>query len=76
MFSAGGRPSPRPGQLWLGRPPYLFVARVLAVERARGEQLVSYELHDEDGAVLDQVHHASVDEGWWRAFQPLVPRYG
>jgi hypothetical protein len=38
--------------------------------------VVSYELCDEAGAVLEQVHHASLDEGWWRAFQPLVARQG
>ena len=27
-----------------------------------------YELHDEDGAVLEKVRHASLDTGWWQTF--------
>jgi hypothetical protein len=54
-----------------------MIARILDVEeRPRGGGVVSYELCDETGAVLEQVHHASLDEGWWRAFQPLVARQG
>jgi hypothetical protein len=68
---------PRPDELWLSRPPYLMIARVLDVEERRpGGGVVSYELCDEGGSVLEQVHHASLDDGWWRTFQPLVRRQG
>jgi hypothetical protein len=68
---------PRADELWLSRPPYLMIARILEVEeRRRGAGVVSYELCDERGAVLEQVHHASLDEGWWNTFQPLVRRQG
>jgi len=68
---------PRPDELWLSRPPYLMIARILGVEERHGaEGVVSYELCDEAGSVLEQVHHASLDEGWWRTFQPLVRRKG
>jgi len=68
---------PRPDELWLSQPPYLMIARILGVEERRGaEGVVSYELCDEAGSVLEQVHHASLDEGWWRTFQPLVRREG
>jgi hypothetical protein len=69
--------APAPDQLWLSRPPYLLVARVLAVEEgADGRRVVSYRLYDEEGFVLEQVEHAALDAGWWQAFQPLVRRYG
>ena len=68
--------TPRPGDLWLSRPPYLLVAHVLSVERHHGRGVVSYELADEDGTVLEQVDHALLDAGWWQAFQPMVRRYG
>jgi hypothetical protein len=38
--------------------------------------VVSYELHDDDGSLLEAVHHATLDRGWWRTFQPLQPRFG
>ena len=64
-------------ELWLSLPPYLMIARILEVEeRYPGAGVVSYELCDEAGAVLEQVHHAALDEGWWRTFQPLVRRQG
>ena len=68
--------APRRDELWLGRPPYTIVAHVLSVERVGGQEVVSYELCDEGGSVLEQVEHARLDEGWWRAFQPMTPRYG
>jgi hypothetical protein len=69
--------TPRPDELWLSRPPYLMIARIVDVdEDAPGGGVVSYELHDEDGSVLEQVGHASLDAGWWRTFQPLTPRQG
>lgn len=71
------REAPAPGQLWLSRPPYLMVARVLDVTRvADGGSVVSYRLYDEDGNVLEQIEHAALDPGWWHAFQPLKPRFG
>jgi hypothetical protein len=68
---------PQPGQLWLSQPPYLMIARVIDVEeRAHGAGLVSYNLYDEDGSVLEHVNRASLDDGWWRTFQPLTRRQG
>lgn len=67
--------TPRPGDLWLSRPPYLLVAHVLSVERHGGRGVVSYELADEDGTVLEHVD-ALLDAGWWQTFQPMVRRYG
>ena len=68
---------PRPGELWLSRPPYLMVARVIDVEEpAPGRGFVSYKLYDEGGSVLEHVDRASLDDGWWRAFQPLTRRQG
>ena len=68
---------PEPGELWLSRPPYLMVARVIDVEEpALGDGFVTYKLYDEGGSVLEHVEHASLDDGWWRAFQPLTRRQG
>ena len=69
--------TPRPDELWLSRPPYVMIARIVDVEeRGPGAGVVSYELYDEAGSVLEQVRHASLDDGWWRTFQPLVRRQG
>jgi hypothetical protein len=69
--------TPQPGELWLSRPPYLMIARVIEVEeRGPGRGVVSYKLYDEDGSVLEHVSHASLDDGWWRTFQPLTRRQG
>ena len=38
--------------------------------------MVSYELHDDDGSLLQPVEHAALDDGWWRTFQRLEPRFG
>lgn len=70
------RHTPRPDELWLSRPPYLLIAHIIEVDRRQEPGVVSYELHDEEGAVLEQVNHASLDEAWWHAFQPLIRRYG
>jgi hypothetical protein len=68
---------PRSGELWLSRPPYLMIARVIDVEeRSPGHGRVSYKLYDEDGSVLEHVSQASLDDGWWRTFQPLIRRQG
>ncbi len=67
---------PRPGERWLSCPPYLLIAHVVAVEQRVDPPLVSYELQDEDGQLLECVEHALLDEGWWKSFQPMVPRCG
>jgi len=67
---------PRPGERWLSCPPYTLIAHILEVERVERVALVSYELQDDDGAVIERVEHAVLDDGWWRAFQPLRPRFG
>ena len=70
-------PAPRPDQLWMSTPPYLMGARVLAVEeQPDGGSVVSYKLYDEYGHCLEHVDHAALDEGWWRTFKPLSPRFG
>lgn len=70
------RTIPRPGERWLSCPPYLLIAHVLEVEREAEPPVVSYELQDEDGALLESVEHAILDEGWWRTFQPMPRRWG
>jgi hypothetical protein len=67
---------PRVDELWLSRPPYMTIARIVAVEQHGLASTVSYELLDDDGYVLERVEHAALDAGWWRTFQPLKRRYG
>jgi len=67
---------PQPGERWLSCPPYVLIAHVLRVERANEVPLVTYELQDDDGGVIERVEHAVLDEGWWKAFQPLRQRFG
>jgi hypothetical protein len=67
---------PQPNELWLGCPPYLLIAQIIEVDVRSNPGLVSYELYDEDGCLLELVGHATLDDGWWRAFQPLTRRYG
>lgn len=67
---------PRPGERWLSCPPYTLIAHVLRVERVGASPLVSYELQDDDGAVIEKVDRAVLDDGWWRAFQPLRQYFG
>ena len=67
---------PRPGELWLSCPPYMLIAHVLGVEQADGVPLVSYELQDDDGAIIERVDRAVLDDGWWRAFQPMRQYFG
>ena len=76
MRSLEKRQSPRPSQLWLSRPPFLLLVRILEIDERSDPPVVSYRLHDEDGSLLEEVRHASLDDGWWRAFQPLIRRYG
>ena len=67
---------PRPGDLWLSRPPYLLIAHVVEVDDRSEPPVISYELQDDDGSALDRVNHATLDNGWWKAFQPMIKRVG
>ncbi|HWB68981.1 MAG TPA: hypothetical protein VG518_03305 [Solirubrobacterales bacterium] len=67
---------PQPNELWLSRPPYLLIAHIVDVDLRSKPGIVSYELHDEDGCILEHVSHASLDRGWWHAFQPMARNYG
>jgi hypothetical protein len=67
---------PKPGERWLSCPPYLLIAHVIRVERGAEPPIVSYELQDEEGFLLELVEHALLDEGWWRTFQPMTRRTG
>jgi hypothetical protein len=69
------RTYPQPGELWLSCPPYLLIAHILDVDEGRDPGVVTYELHDENGYPLERVS-ATLDEGWWQAFQPLIYRCG
>jgi hypothetical protein len=54
-----------------------MIARIVAVDLRSDPGVVSYELHDEDGlALLVRINHATLDEGWWHAFQPMIRRFG
>ena len=76
MASPDVKTRPRPGEVWLSCPPFLLLARIVAVDDAADPPVVSYELYDEDGSILERVTHAALDHGWWRTFQPLRPQYG
>jgi hypothetical protein len=67
---------PKPGERWLSCPPYLLIAHVLRVDRGCRPPLVSYELQDDEGFLLESVEHALLDEGWWKTFQPMLRRTG
>ena len=67
---------PKPGELWLSCPPFLMLAHIVDVDIQSEPPVVSYELHDQDGSVLQAVEHATLDQGWWRAFKRLQPRFG
>ena len=67
---------PKAGERWLSCPPYMLIARVLGVEQVDGLQRVTYELQDDDGVVIERVDRAVLDDGWWRAFQPLRQYFG
>jgi hypothetical protein len=49
---------------------------VLGVEQGKGLSLVSYELQDDDGVVIERVDRAVLDDGWWKAFQPMRQYFG
>jgi hypothetical protein len=77
MSQLHARAIPEPNELWLSRPPYLTIARIVDVQqRGRDASVVSYELLDDDGYVLEKVSQAPLDTAWWRTFQPLKRRYG
>jgi hypothetical protein len=78
MSNVRVRPAPQPDQLWLSRPPYQLIARVVEVDRAGvdAEGSVSYVLYDEAGSVLEHVDAAPLDDSWFYAFQPLTKRQG
>jgi hypothetical protein len=67
---------PRPGERWLSCPPYLLIAHILQVDERAEPPLVGYELQDDDGFLVECVEHALLDEGWWKAFQPMTRRCG
>jgi len=67
---------PESGERWLSCPPYMLIAHVLGVERVGGLPLVSYELQDDDGVVIERVDRAVLDDGWWKAFQPMRQNFG
>lgn len=67
---------PKPGEVWLSRPPYLMMARIVAVDTEAASPVVSYELHDDDGSLLQAVEHARLDDAWLRIFKRLEPRFG
>jgi hypothetical protein len=69
------RSYPKPGQLWISCPPYLLVARITGIDARTSPSVVSYELYDENGFPIECAN-ATLDEGWWRAFQPLVRHQG
>lgn len=61
--------------LWLSRPPYLLLARVLSLVEAGDRTSIDYELYDYEGDLLMRVCH-ELDGTWWNDFQPLVRREG
>ncbi|HEU4598380.1 MAG TPA: hypothetical protein VFS26_01410 [Solirubrobacterales bacterium] len=67
---------PKPGEAWLSCPPYPMLAIIVEVDVFADPPVVSYELHDDDGSLLQAVEHATLDYGWWRTFQRLEPRFG
>jgi hypothetical protein len=67
---------PRPGERWLSRPPYLLIAHIVAINQRVEPPVVAYELQDEEGFPLELVEQAVLDEGWWKAFQPMGRRHG
>jgi hypothetical protein len=67
---------PQADEVWLSCPPYLMLARIVGVDAEAEPPVVSYELYDDDGSVLQAVEHATLDRGWWRTFQRLERRFG
>ncbi len=67
---------PRCGERWLSCPPYTLIAHILRVDRTVDPPLVTYELQDDGGSPIESVEHATLDEAWWQAFQPMRRRIG
>jgi hypothetical protein len=67
---------PRTGECWLSCPPYTLIAHILRVDRALEPPLITYALQDDEGALIESVEQAVLDEGWWQAFQPMRRRVG
>jgi hypothetical protein len=64
-------------ELWLSRPPYLMIARIVEIEQTGpGTGVVSYVLYDEAGSALERVSHETLDSAWWSTFQPLTRHQG
>ena len=76
MASPNVKSLPKPDEVWLSCPPYLLLARIIDVNLVAEPPVVSYELHDDDGSVLQAVEHATLDRGWWCTYQRLEPRFG
>ena len=76
MAAPNTKTVPKPGEVWLSCPPYLMMARIVEVSTEAEPPVVSYELHDDDGSLLQGVEHATLDQGWWRTFQRLEARFG
>jgi hypothetical protein len=76
MASPNVKSLPKPDEVWLSCPPYLLLARIIDVNLVAEPPVVSYELHDDDGSILQAVEHATLDRGWWRTYQRLEPRFG
>ena len=77
MSRLRSKPIPQADELWLSRPPYLMIARILGVEEMPvGRDLVSYVVYDEGGSVLEHVDRAPLDTEFWQIFQPLTRRQG
>jgi len=67
---------PVAGELWLSRPPYVFLTRIRAVTATAERARIEYELLDSDGSTLSGPLHDVLDESWWENFQPLLRREG
>lgn len=70
----GTKSIPRPGERRLSCAPYVLIVHIVGIERRAEPPVVSYELQDEDRALLESVEHAALDAGWWKTFQPM-PRH-
>ena len=67
---------PKAGELWLSRPPFLFLTRVRSLLAQADSTRIVYELLDDDGSSLTGPIEDVLDPSWWENFQPLVRREG
>jgi hypothetical protein len=67
---------PRCGERWLSCPPYLLIAHILRVDRTVEPPLITYELQDDAGSLIESVESAVLDDAWRQAFQPMRRRIG